>query len=32
MGGPHQFDLQIESNDPVEPRQTASVLAEFPAN
>jgi len=32
MGGPHQFDLVVNTNDPVEPAQTASVLAEFPPN
>jgi hypothetical protein len=32
MGGPHQFDLVVNSNDPVEPAQAVSVLAEFPPN
>jgi hypothetical protein len=32
MGGPHRFDLVVDSSDPVEAQQTVSVLAEFPAN
>jgi hypothetical protein len=32
MGGPHQFDLIVNTDDPVEPTQTVSVLAEFPPN
>jgi hypothetical protein len=30
MGGPHQFDLKVKSNDAVEPEQTLTILAEFP--
>ena len=32
MGGPHHFDLLVNTNDPVEPRQAVSVLAEYPPN
>lgn len=32
MGGPHHFDLLVNTNDSVEPQQTLSVLAEYPPN
>ena len=32
MGGPHHFDLVVDTSDPVEPQQTVSVLAEYPPN
>jgi hypothetical protein len=31
MGGPHQFDLLVKSNDNVQPEQVLTILAEYPA-
>ena len=30
MGGPHQFDLSVKSNDKLEPEQVLTILAQFP--
>ncbi len=32
MGGQHQFDLLLSSNDPVQPQQTVTVKAKYPNN
>lgn len=30
MGGQHTFQLIVDSNDPVQPRQTVEVKAKYP--
>ncbi len=32
MGGQHQFDLVLNSNDPVQSQQTVTVKAKYPNN
>ena len=32
MGGQHQFDLVIDTNDAAQPQQTVTVKAKYPDN